>query len=177
MSDQLSASIDVGANLQRAIAGMKPEAALQAIRRGMNTGLELISSRILTERLTGKGPFPVSAHQLGVRSGRLRQSVRTTAARINGLEVVGSIGSRVVYAAAHEFGFTGTVQVKAHQSTRKTRNGRKLKVAARPVFPVRAHQRKVVIPERAPFRTGIKEHLPLLEDAIATDIKTSMQGA
>jgi DNA-directed RNA polymerase beta' subunit len=55
-------------------------------------------------------------------------------------------------------------------------NGKKIKVVNRPVFPVKAHQRQVNIPERAPFRTGIIENLTIIENELAREITTSMKG-
>ena len=78
---------------------------LRGVRWEMAYQNELTVGHIRKARMTGKGPFPVSQGRLGVRTNRLRNSLRATQPRIAGGTVVGSIGSNVVYAAAHEFGY------------------------------------------------------------------------
>lgn len=172
----ITTTIDISGNLEAALRGMKPAAMIEATQRGMSRGLVIVSGLIQKERLTGEGPFPVADKRLGVKSGRLRQSVRATPAKVNGLEVTGSIGTRVVYAAAHEFGFKGTVKVAAHERTIKKKGGKRLKKAERTSHPVKAHQRVVSIPERAPFRTGITEHLDVFETEISREVTNGMKG-
>lgn len=167
-------TISISPNLDAALQGLKPDIMMRSIARGMTRATQLVSSQIIQQRLTGKGPFPVAASRLGVRSGRLRQSVRGTVAKINGVQVTTTIGSRVSYAAAHEFGFSGKVPVKAHQRTVKVAFGKKL--AAPKTSPVKAHQRMVIVPERAPFRTGITERLSVFESQITLEVMLGMQS-
>jgi len=167
----ITPSITIPPNLDAALRGLKPDVMLTAIRRGMSRAAQLTAADITRQRLTGKGPFPVAAHQLGVRSGRLRKSLRATPAVISGMEVRTSIGSKVRYAAAHEFGFKGKVPVKSHQRTIKKAFGVKLKAAS--THTVKAHQRVVNIPERAPIRTGIEENLPTFSNEITREVKAA----
>lgn len=152
-------TIEVDPRLREGLRGLKPEVMLGAIARGMTIGAQIIAGLVTEERLTGKGPFPVADHRLGVVTGRLRQSLRAAPARIEGESVIVSIGSPVEYAAAHEFGFSGDVKVPAH---------------ARLGHSVRAHSRRVEIAERAPVRTGIREHLPELQESIAEEVLKEM---
>ena len=164
----------------------KPKQLLAAIVRGQTKGTAFIHGAITKERLTGQGPFPVDQHRLGVKSGLMRKSLRWTKAESNGNTVTSAIGTNVRYAGAHEFGFSGNVQVKAHTRvhyTEKTAKGTKsisgksaLRVSRKggkralnidfKSGQVRAHTRKVNILERAPIRTGVREH----RDVIATEI-------
>jgi len=120
-----------------------PEQFPRAIQRGMNRALLITAGRIQERRLTGKGPFPISFHKLGERSGQLKLRTRSQNARIlnQGREIVveGAIGSSVVYAAANEFG-----SPKRH------------------------------IPERAPFRTGIRENARFISDTINKEIERTL---
>lgn len=95
-----------------------PSRMLPAVARGLDTGLEVALGQATARRFTGKGPFPVSAKRLGVVSGRLRASLRRSAARVEGDTVKASVGSNVVYFGVHEFGFAGTVAVRAHKRVR-----------------------------------------------------------
>lgn len=166
--------IQMKPDLGAVLPGLKPDVLRRAIARGMNRGTLVIAGKIQTQRLSGKGPFPVAQHKLGVKTGTLRKSVRPTLAQTRGDEVVTSIGSAVRYAAVHEFGFTGTVPVKAHEVTMKKLFGRKLKEPLR--FSRLAHQRKVNTPARAPFQTGIEEHAEIVEREITREVVKEFQG-
>lgn len=86
-------------------------------------------------------PWPGLTHRQGQPlrdTGRLMASVTTNALTREthtATNHVLEIGTNLVYANVHQFGFSGVVQVKEHQ-----RKGR----------PVKAHQRKMKIPAR-PF--------------------------
>lgn len=144
---------------------------------------QIVVGRAVKERFTGKGPFPVSQNKLGVRTGRLRRSVRATLAQVNATtgEVSLQAGSNVSYFASHEFGFKGRVQVRSHQR----RTGKQLRAKVGGGFTtasvrgrvralrnaelggtrrrgrvgatqVRAHTRRVDVPERAPLGTELR---------------------
>jgi hypothetical protein len=134
----------------------------QAIKRGMDKALEIVTGRIQEKRLSGVGPFPVEEHRLGQVTQQLWRSTRATPSQVTStgqaIEVTGKIGASVIYAAVHEFGFLGEVTVKEY-----TRKGRSVK----------SFQRRMNIRERAPFRTGINENL----DYIGEQIETSMAAA
>ncbi len=49
-----------------------PQEFPQAIKRGMTRALAIVSGRIQEKRLTGHGPFPVTEHRLGERTGQLK---------------------------------------------------------------------------------------------------------
>src|SRR5258708_3100975 len=119
-----------------------PQQFPQAIKRGMNRALAIVSGRIQERRLTGRGPFPVSEHRLGERTGQLKLRTRATPAQItsegNQTVVTGSIGSSAKYAAYQEFG------------TRR-------------------------LPERAPFRTGIRENITYITQEIEREVVKSLK--
>lgn len=167
-------TITASPDLSRALEALKPAVMLRAVGRGMGRGTLLIVGHIQRTRLSGKGPFPVADHRLGIVTGRLRKAVRGTEAKISGDTVKTSIGTNVSYAAVHEFGFTGTVNVKAHEVNMKKLFGSRLKTPLR--FSRLASQRKVHIPERRPFRTGIEENLPLLEREITREVVNTIRG-
>src|SRR5258707_4457209 len=119
-----------------------PQQLRQAIRRGMNRALAIVSGRIQERRLTGRGPFPVSEHRLGERTGQLKLRTRAIPAQItsegNQAVVTGAIGSSAKYAAYQEFG------------TKR-------------------------LPERAPFRTGIRENITYITEQIERQEMQSLQ--
>ncbi len=161
-------TITASPNLAGALDALKMPVMLRAVARGMQRGTLLIAGRIQKDRLSGKGPFPVAQQKLGVVTGRLSQSVRGTQPQSSGDAVTTSIGTNVKYAAAHEFGFKGEVNVKAHEVTMTKLFGRKLKEPLR--FSRLAARRKVNIPERRPFRAGIEENIGLLEREVSLEV-------
>jgi phage gpG-like protein len=131
-----------------------PQELPQAIKRGMDRSLQVVARRIVQNRLSGKGPYPPTLHQLGEVTGQLRRSVRAEPAVIVGQEVTGAIGTPVIYGAVHEFGFQGTVRYT-------TRTGK-------------SASRNMNIPERAPFRTGINENTDYISQEIGAEIEKSL---
>jgi hypothetical protein len=129
-----------------------PQEVPQAIKRGMDHALSVVRGRIQENRLSGKGPFPPAEHRLGEVTGQLRASAREEPAVIAGNEITGAIGSPVVYGAVHEFGFSGTVRGKGGST------------------------RKMNMPERAPFRTGITENSDFIAGEIADEIDKSLEN-
>ena len=70
---------------------------------------ELSVAHIQRDYLSQQGPMT-----LGVITNRLRSSIRASSAYPDGSTIRSGIGSNVVYAVPHEFGFDGTVNVKEH---------------------------------------------------------------
>ena len=93
-------------------------AAATPMARNLTLGLQKLALVAQKERFSGKGPFPVSAHRLGIISGRLRRDIHaeTVVATAPGT-YRGAIGAAVEYFGAHKLGFEGRVQIQA--STRK----------------------------------------------------------
>jgi hypothetical protein len=127
-----------------------PQELPRAIKRGMDRALPIVAGRIVERRLSGKGPFPPILHQLGEKTGRLRRSVRAEPAVISGNNVTGAIGSNVIYAPVHEFGASFI---------------RRTDVLTR----------RITIPERAPFRTGINENASFIGEQIMTEIEKTLK--
>ena len=184
MSDRLTIGFDERSQETIRYMQTMPQEMLTAIARGMDKGLALALGKITRERFTGKGPFPVGDRKLGVRSNRLRSSLRWNVtglpgqaggepSRIDGNTISGSMGSNVEYAGVHEYGFSGEVQVRSFRrgvsptqfvkaglgvlkGTRKL--GKEAFKAALGMEQVRAHRRRMNVPERAPLRTGLADH-------------------
>ncbi|MBK1884102.1 hypothetical protein JIN85_16905 [Luteolibacter pohnpeiensis] len=139
--------------------------------RTMQDALTLALQKLVFEaqkqNFTGKGPFPVSDHRLGVVTGRLRRDLHAEPVEMTGTGYRGRIGTAVEYFKAHELGFSGEVSVRAHVRAAHTLRGIRAnkKKGIRGRAPqsrleqsVRAHTRKVNIPERRPLRTAIEQH-------------------
>jgi len=121
-----------------------PQELLKAVARALTMSGPMIVGNAVRYRFTSEtGPFPYSQNKLGRVTGRLRQSITHSPPQIQeGTHTVTmGFGSNVKYFAIHEFGFSGSVPVRAHN-----RRGR----------PVRAHSRFVRIQAREPMQTELR---------------------
>lgn len=134
-----------------------PERLLPAIAHGLDRAAQAIIGHAQRMRFRGKGPFPPQEHRLGVRTHRLRDSLSALPAEVDPEGVRVRIGSDVVYFGPHEFGFAGAVQVREHRRVIR-RGKRQAKIVS-----VRAHQRTMRLPERAPLRYSVLDELPAIE--------------
>ncbi len=170
--------------------------ALGPIARALRAAAEEIVHMARDKRFSGKGPFPPAQNKLGVRSGRLRSSIRTTLPQIN--EATGelsiSMGSNVKYFAIHEFGYEGTVRVRGHtrrllkatfsrgKLSRRYQNELKKRLARRHFegkgagagTGVKSHTRKMKVPARRPLGTAIES--PEAAGVMRGKIKRAMHG-
>lgn len=136
----------------------------EGIRAGLDRANLLALSKIQRERFNGVGPFPVSQRKLGHRTRRLVRSLGASRAVVRNaasLTVGSGIGTNVKYFGPHEFGYDGPVKVPAHRRempeiTRTSRTGRRYTVPAH-TQSVRAHSRRLKVPERRPLRTGLAQ--------------------
>lgn len=172
------------------LARMKnmPTIVRRAIMRGLDRAGALVTGQITRTRFTGQGPFPVSEHRLGVKTNRLRGSLRWSKAQADVERISASIGTNVKYAGVHEYGYSGSVGVRAHRrkvpsrdvfAQRLTKTGkvskRKGEKIASGVASVRAHRRTMQIPERAPLRTGLEENKQTFADTITAELRLAWE--
>jgi hypothetical protein len=189
MSAEITVTIDeAGQQVIERMQGM-PGKMLRAIKRGMDRGGELALGKITAERFTGKGPFPEIDGRLGVKTNRLRSSLRYTGARIEGDTVTGAMGSNVEYFGVHEWGYNGQVHVEAFTRRQKSRDVREVKytktgkvsktkgkLVASGIARVRAHTRWLGIPARAPLGHGLADHMSDITDEITGELIATAEG-
>lgn len=163
--------VEVDPKLRALFSRLEPSRVMSSVARGLRLGVEIAVGRLTERRLTGRGPFPVTQNKLGVVTGRLRQSVRqgVSPPRIVGETAEVSVGSRVKYARAHEFGFRGNVNVASHTRRAHMRGGKQVRVSQ-----VTGHIRRVNIPERAPIRTGLRENLGRITESIRSAVTADL---
>jgi hypothetical protein len=126
----------------------------EAIRKAIDAGMLELAQVAMKERFTGTGPYPVSQRKLGVVTGEMRRLMHTDPAKPTTTGFKASIGSSVEYFAAHELGFSGVVQVKAHKRGRyTTKRGYSVLEQS-----VRAHSKHMKVPKREPLMTAIIAH-------------------
>jgi len=117
-----------------------------------------LQKKVVSEKLSGQ--------VLNVRTGRLRRSVDNTIVETPGA-ISGVVSTNVEYAPIHEYGFEGTVSVKAH--LRQIKNASLVNAgkvakgqvvnnrAGTGVASVRAHTRQINMPARSFLRSSLKE--------------------
>lgn len=119
----------------------------------------------------------LSGQVLHNRTGTLRRSINRLVVEEPG-RVYAQIGTNVVYAGAHEYGFNGVVNVRAHVrrvlESRQTlsKNGKQILRKKRGVVgetTVRAHPRHMVVQERSYLRSTLREAWP----AIKAELKSA----
>lgn len=152
-----------------------PEVAVLAVVRGMAAAGQIVLGAAVKHRFTGRGPFPVADHRLGVVTNRLRKSLRVTAPQVDSdrRTVSQRFGSNVIYFGLHEFGFKGRVQVRGHtrkavadggqttkgKVTRGEINKRKNNILVKDrgnYSYVKPHTRNLTIAARAPLTTELE---------------------
>lgn len=141
-----------------------PELMTPAVFKGMKQAMALAESTVRSPYLSGKA--------LKRRTGRLRGSI-THNVKLDGDNVVGQIGTNVVYGRIHELGYTGPVQVMAHARTIRQAFGRAITPT---VVNVRAHTRNVDMPARPFLRPAVKDKLSAIERIIANRIEEAFSG-
>ena len=158
-----------------------PDKVRAAVSVGMQRGAQTALFKVQRERFTGAGPFSPSSNRIGIISGRLRGSLLLSPPVTSATEITATVSTAVSYFPAHEFGFKGAVNVKAHARTRsRSASGKSLRKDGTPrkgdtlietTGKVKAHTRNVDIPERRMLRTGLSEHLP---SALSVEIEREL---
>lgn len=100
----------------------------------------------------------LSGQVLKNRTGTLRRKINYRVTETP-QSIVGQVGVKLSYAAAHEYGFQGTVTVRAHLRTVTQAFGR-------PIAPtetaVRAHSMRMHLPERSYLRSALRDQAPTI---------------
>lgn len=148
----------IGAELVVKKFAAVPKAFEPEVLRAVTRCAIRLQSYIKINKLTGD--------PLNVRTGTLRRSITYVVTQELG-RTTGTVGTIVKYGAAHEFGFHGTVNVRAHirkvKSRNKTevitgKNGKtKEKLTAQGIGFVKAHSRQMDLPERSFLRSSLRE--------------------
>lgn len=174
----------------------------RAIAKALDRENEYTVGQTVRERMNFPRSMPPTEEGLRVQTGRLRRSLTRSRAVVTSEGVVSAIGSNVRYFGIHEFGFQGSVSVKAHMrklperyflttgqtitaadakraglTTKqgKLRKGLGTKTDLRYVA-VRSHSRQVRMPARQMVRRTVAARLPLYQLAIAEEIQKALSG-
>jgi phage gpG-like protein len=111
----------------------------------------------------------LSGQVLNVRSGTLRSSIHAEICK-NATEMTATVFTDLDYAAAQEFGFSGTVNVRASLRLIKQAFGRP--IVAKTVT-VQAHSRRMDLPERSFLRSALDD----MEPDISAGVEDALREA
>ncbi len=196
MSVEIKITPEAQALLQRL---ENPANALGAAARVMDYENAQTVGHIQRKYLSFSKGGPAQPDGLRVQTGLLRGSIRASATRVSGGNLISGIGSNVKYAAVHEFGFDGQVQVKSFarrnpKGDRYLFKGKEISRVAATRFgllkkgtnrvphthldysQVKAHARHQHIKARAPIQTGIADCLPRYGAGISAAIVETWRG-
>lgn len=118
-----------------------------------------LQAKVQSEKLSGQ--------VLKNRTGTLRRSINYKIDE-SADRVTGRVGTNLKYGLAHEFGFHGAVNVKAHLRMIKQAFGKP--IAPKQVM-VSAHSRTMNLPERSFLRTALREMIPEIQATIDQAVK------
>ena len=160
MSDQLLVSIRAETLLAR-LAGTSDR-----LDKTMRTAVDRLS--IIVQ--TGAKEDKLTGQVLHVRTGTLRRSINRKVTQGPG-GVFATVGTNVRYAAVHEYGFDGIVNVRAH--TRRAREQMALRGKKRPsksegTISVREFTRHMVMPERSFLRSELRDRTTQIQQELRT---------
>lgn len=146
------------------IGGDDVKRYVDALAPRLQGALDASIGRLTLRLLRAVKADKLSGQVLNVRTGRLRRSINARFEAKGTPASSGIVGTNLSYAAAHEFGFKSTVSVR--QSLRIVKQA-----FGRPITPVqasvRAHTRKVNLPERSFLRSALTE----MQDEISAELK------
>ena len=129
----------------RVISMLSRVAAFSTLRKTMDVIATRMEAHVKMEKLSGQA--------LKRRTGNLSRSITHKTSESNGTTTA-IVGTNASYAAVHEFGHSGSVNVPAHMRMQTMAFGKRM--AAKQVM-VKAHPMKQNIPERSFLRSTLNE--------------------
>lgn len=130
-----------------------------ALVRTMRSEMIFLSRYVKESKLSGQ--------VLKNRTGTLRRKVNYLVTESPGM-ITGSVGVKLAYAAAHEYGIDKIVHVKAHERMMNVAWGRP--VAMPHKIAVAAHSMHMHLPERSYLRSSFRELSPRIVAALKRSV-------
>jgi phage gpG-like protein len=145
-------------------------ARLRAIPDAVNNGIARAITKLGIDLQSKVQQDALSGQVLAVRSGALKSSIDLridqSAAAIAATVFTGS-----AYASVHEFGFAGTVDVRASLRNIKEAFGRPV---SERTINVRAYRRRMDLPERSFLRSAMEEMVPAIRDEVEAALRDAV---
>ena len=146
----------------RLVGDDKVLARLHAMPADINSGLVRAITKLMIDLQRNIQQTKLAGEVLAVRSGSLKSSIGIRMDETP-TGIAATVFSDSDYARAHEFGFTGAVNVKA--SLRRITEAFGRSISAKTI-DVRAHSRAMDLPERSFLRSALEEISPALRNEV-----------
>ena len=135
---------------------------LRALPDAINLGLLRGITRLGIELQSDVQQDKLSGQVLRSRTGSLRSSIDLRVDQSGGA-ITASVFSDSRYAGVQEYGFAGTVSVRASLRRIREAFGRPI---AEKTISVRAHDRRMDLPERSFLRSALEDMTPAIRDGV-----------
>ncbi len=135
---------------------------LRALPDAINLGLLRGITRLGIELQSDVQQDKLSGQVLRSRTGLLRSSIDLRVDQSGGA-ITASVFSDSRYAGVQEYGFAGTVSVRASLRRIREAFGRPI---AEKTISVRAHDRRMDLPERSFLRSALEDMTPAIRDGV-----------
>ena len=135
---------------------------LRALPDAINSGLLREITQLGIELQRHVQQDKLSGQVLRSRTGSLRSSIGLRVDQSGGA-VTASVFTDSRYAGAQEYGFTGTISVRA--SLRRIRDAFGRPIAEKTIS-VRAYDRRIDLPERSFLRSALADMAPVIRDEV-----------
>jgi phage gpG-like protein len=112
----------------------------------------------------------LSGQMLAERSGSLKSSIDLRVDQ-KAAVVTATVFTDSAYAGAHEYGFAGTVNVR--ESLRRVAEAFGRPISGK-IINVRAHSRRMDLPERSFLRSALEDMAPAIRDEVETSLRETV---
>jgi phage gpG-like protein len=145
---------------------------LQALPQAVQSGLGRAMLQLAQQLQDHVQQDKLSGEVLRVRSGALRASIAAQTAD-SGTTFSATVGSDLPYAAAQEYGFSGTVSVRAHLRRIREAFGRPI---AERTISVGAYTRNMNLPARSFLGSALADMQPEIEAALRDAVNQPLEA-
>ena len=143
---------------------------LRAVPDAVNSSLLRTITRLGIELQREVQQDKLGGQVLKSRTGSLRSSIDLTVDQSGGA-IAANVFSDSPYAAVHEYGFAGTISVRASLRRITKAFGRPI---AEKTINVRAYDRRVDLPERSFLRSAPEDMAPVIREEVQTALSEAV---
>jgi phage gpG-like protein len=143
---------------------------LRALPDNANAGIARAIAKLGVTLQSNVQQNKLSGQVLKERSGTLKSSIDVSADQSSG-KISATVFTDIDYAGAHEYGFSGTVNVRASLRLIKEAFGRPI---AAKIIAVGAHSRRMDLPERSFLRSALADMTPNIGAAVTDAVREAI---
>ncbi len=145
-------------------------ARLRALPGGVNFGLVRAITKLAADLQRKVQQDELSGQLLSARSGALRSSIEVSVDQ-RGTAITATVLSNSEYARVHEYGFAGTVNVRASLRRITEAFGRPI---SGKTINVGAHSRKMDLPARSFLRSALEDMAPAIRGEVENALRETV---